>query len=361
MLNKKYLSDIISVIQKYKGAFMNILVTGGAGFIGSNFIYYELENHRKDKIICLDKLTYAGNLSTLENALKNKNFEFYRGDICDEKCVENIFESEKIDIVVNFAAESHVDRSISEPTLFFKTNVIGTQILLEACKKYGIKRFHQISTDEVYGELPLDRKDLLFTEETPLCASSPYSASKASADLLVMSYHKTFGLPVSVSRCSNNYGPYQFPEKLIPLIIMRAMSNEQIPIYGKGENVRDWIFAEDHCNAIDKIIRSGRAGEIYNIGANNERSNLEIVSTVLEKLKKPKSLISFVKDRPGHDLRYAVNSSKIQQELGWRAETDFLDGLEKTIEWYIQNEKWTDSIVTKEYENYFNKIYGSRF
>ena len=338
-----------------------ILVTGGAGFIGSNFIYYELENHRKDKIICLDKLTYAGNLSTLENALKNKNFEFYRGDICDEKCVENIFESEKIDIVVNFAAESHVDRSISEPTLFFKTNVIGTQILLEACKKYGIKRFHQISTDEVYGELPLDRKDLLFTEETPLCASSPYSASKASADLLVMSYHKTFGLPVSVSRCSNNYGPYQFPEKLIPLIIMRAMSNEQIPIYGKGENVRDWIFAEDHCNAIDKIIRSGRAGEIYNIGANNEMSNLEIVSTVLEKLKKPKSLISFVKDRPGHDLRYAVNSSKIQQELGWRAETDFSDGLEKTIEWYIQNEKWTDSIVTKEYENYFNKIYGSRF
>ncbi len=340
---------------------MNILVTGGAGFIGSNFIYYELENHRKDKIICLDKLTYAGNLSTLENALKNKNFEFYRGDICDEKCVENIFESEKIDIVVNFAAESHVDRSISEPTLFFKTNVIGTQILLEACKKYGIKRFHQISTDEVYGELPLDRKDLLFTEETPLCASSPYSASKASADLLVMSYHKTFGLPVSVSRCSNNYGPYQFPEKLIPLIIMRAMSNEQIPIYSKGENVRDWIFAEDHCNAIDKIIRSGRAGEIYNIGANNERSNLEIVSTVLEKLKKPKSLISFVKDRPGHDLRYAVNSSKIQQELGWRAETDFSDGLEKTIEWYIQNEKWTYSIVTKEYENYFNKIYGSRF
>lgn len=340
---------------------MNILVTGGAGFIGSNFIYYELENHRKDKIICLDKLTYAGNLSTLENALKNKNFEFYRGDICDEKCVENIFESEKIDIVVNFAAESHVDRSISEPTLFFKTNVIGTQILLEACKKYGIKRFHQISTDEVYGELPLDRKDLLFTEETPLCASSPYSASKASADLLVMSYHKTFGLPVSVSRCSNNYGPYQFPEKLIPLIIMRAMSNEQIPIYSKGENVRDWIFAEDHCNAIDKIIRSGRAGEIYNIGANNERSNLEIVSTVLEKLKKPKSLISFVKDRPGHDLRYAVNSSKIQQELGWRAKTDFSDGLEKTIEWYIQNEKWTYSIVTKEYENYFNKIYGSRF
>lgn len=340
---------------------MNILVTGGAGFIGSNFIYYELENHRKDKIICLDKLTYAGNLSTIENALKNKNFKFYMGDICDEKCVENIFESEKIDIVVNFAAESHVDRSISEPTLFFKTNVIGTQILLEACKKYGIKRFHQISTDEVYGELPLDRKDLLFTEETPLCASSPYSASKASADLLVMSYHKTFGLPVSVSRCSNNYGPYQFPEKLIPLIIMRAMSNEQIPIYGKGENVRDWIFAEDHCNAIDKIIRSGRAGEIYNIGANNERLNLEIVSTVLEKLKKPKSLISFVKDRPGHDLRYAVNSSKIQQELGWRAETDFSDGLEKTIEWYIQNEKWTDSIVTKEYENYFNKIYGSRF
>ena len=245
--------------------------------------------------------------------------------------------------------------------MFFKTNVIGTQILLEACKKYGIKRFHQISTDEVYGELPLDRKDLLFTEETPLCASSPYSASKASADLLVMSYHKTFGLPVSVSRCSNNYGPYQFPEKLIPLIIMRAMSNEQIPIYSKGENVRDWIFAEDHCNAIDKIIRSGRAGEIYNIGANNERSNLEIVSTVLEKLKKPKSLISFVKDRPGHDLRYAVNSSKIQQELGWRAETDFSDGLEKTIEWYIQNEKWTYSIVTKEYENYFNKIYGSRF
>ena len=340
---------------------MNILVTGGAGFIGSNFIYYELENHRKDKIICLDKLTYAGNLSTIENALKNKNFKFYMGDICDEKCVEKIFECEKIDIVVNFAAESHVDRSISEPTLFFKTNVIGTQILLEACKKYGIKRFHQISTDEVYGELPLDRKDLLFTEETPLCASSPYSASKASADLLVMSYHKTFGLPVSVSRCSNNYGPYQFPEKLIPLIIMRAMSKEQIPIYGKGENVRDWIFAEDHCNAIDKIIRSGRAGEIYNIGANNERSNLEIVSTVLEKLKKPKSLISFVKDRPGHDLRYAVNSSKIQQELGWRAETDFSDGLEKTIEWYIQNEKWTDSIVTKEYENYFNKIYGSRF
>lgn len=356
------MSDIIHISkQKNKSDFMNILVTGGAGFIGSNFIYYELENYPDDKIICLDKLTYAGNLSNLDNAFKNENFKFYKGDICDEKCVESIFNDEKIDIVVNFAAESHVDRSISEPTVFFKTNVIGVQTLLEVCKKYGVKRFHQISTDEVYGELPLDRKDLLFTEKTTLSASSPYSASKASADLLVLSYFRTFGLPVTVSRCSNNYGPYQFPEKLIPLVILRAMKDEQIPIYGKGENVRDWIFVKDHCIAVDSIIRYGTSGEIYNIGANNEMSNLEIVNLILEQLKKPKSLISFVKDRPGHDLRYAINSSKIEQELGWCAETDFLTGLKKTVEWYIENEKWINSIITEDYINYFDKMYSEKF
>ncbi len=318
---------------------MRIIVTGGAGFIGTNFIYYELNNHPEDEIICIDNLTYAGNLNNLQGALENLNFSFIKADITDEDKIDLIFDKYRPDIVVNFAAESHVDRSISDPTIFIKTNVIGTQVLMNASRKYNVSRFHQVSTDEVYGDLPLDKPELLFLESSPVKTSSPYSSSKASADLLVMSYFRTFGLPVTISRCSNNYGPYQFPEKLIPLMIGKAINDEKLPVYGDGKNVRDWIYVDDHCSAIDTIIRKGKPGEIYNVGSNNEKNNLEIVNTILDMLNKPKKLISFVADRPGHDLRYAIDSSKIKKELGWCPLTTFSEGMRKTIDWYLEQDK----------------------
>ncbi len=339
---------------------MNILVTGAAGFIGSNFAYYTLKNHPEDTVICFDALTYAGNMSTLEEALKNPNFIFVKGDIADRECVEKTFETYKPDIVVNFAAESHVDRSITDPELFLRTNILGTQKLMDACRKYGITRYHQVSTDEVYGDLPLDRPELFFTEETPIHASSPYSASKASADLLVLAYHRTYGLNVTVSRCSNNYGPYHFPEKLIPLMISRALNDESLPVYGTGENVRDWLYVEDHCSAIDLIIRKGKDGEIYNIGGHNERTNLEVVKTVLRELDKPESLITFVSDRPGHDRRYAINPEKIHRELGWLPKTSFEEGIKKTVKWYLANRKWWEDIISGEYRSYYEKMYSNR-
>lgn len=339
---------------------MNIIVTGGAGFIGANFVYYELEKHPEDRIICLDKLTYAGNLETLEEAMKNPNFRFVKGDIADKEFVEKLFEEEKPDIVVNFAAESHVDRSIEDPGIFLKTNILGTQVLMDACRKYGIKRYHQVSTDEVYGDLPLDRPDLFFTEETPIHTSSPYSSSKAGADLLVLAYHRTYGLPVTISRCSNNYGPYHFPEKLIPLMISRALADESLPVYGKGENVRDWLYVKDHCVAIDLVMREGKVGEVYNIGGHNEKSNLEVVKIILDKLDKPESLITYVTDRPGHDMRYAIDPTKIHEELGWLPETKFEDGIEQTIEWYLNNKEWWKNILSGEYQNYFEKMYKEK-
>ncbi len=339
---------------------MNIIVTGGAGFIGSNFIFYELKTHPEDRIICYDKLTYAGNLETLASVINKENFRFVKGDISDKESVEKLFEEEKPDIVVNFAAESHVDRSIENPGVFLVTNIIGTQVLMDACRKYGIKRYHQVSTDEVYGDLPLDRPDLFFTENTPIHTSSPYSSSKAGADLLVLAYYRTYGLPVSISRCSNNYGPYHFPEKLIPLMISRALADEPLPVYGKGENVRDWLYVEDHCAAIDLVIRKGRAGEVYNIGGHNEKSNLEVVKTILKKLNKPESLITFVTDRPGHDMRYAIDPSKIHNELGWLPKTKFDDGIELTIKWYLENQDWWKRIISGEYRNYFERFYGEK-
>ncbi len=339
---------------------MNIIVTGGAGFIGGNFVYYELKNHPEDRIICLDKLTYAGNLSTLEEAMKNPKFRFVKGDIADRECVNQLFEEEHPDIVVNFAAESHVDRSIEDPGIFLQTNVLGTGVLMDACRTYGIKRYHQVSTDEVYGDLPLDRPDLFFTEETPIHTSSPYSASKASADLLVLAYHRTFHLPVSITRCSNNYGPFHFPEKLIPLMISRALADEALPVYGKGENVRDWLYVEDHCAAIDLVIRKGREGEVYNIGGHNERTNLEVVKTILKELGKPESLITYVTDRPGHDMRYAIDPAKIHAELGWLPQTKFDDGIHRTVQWYLENRTWWEQILSGEYRNYFDNMYGKR-
>ena len=339
---------------------MNIIVTGGAGFIGANFVYYELEKHPEDRIICLDKLTYAGNLETLEEAMKNPNFRFVKGDIANQEFVEKLFEEEKPDIVVNFAAESHVDRSIEDPGIFLKTNILGTQVLMDACRKYGIKRYHQVSTDEVYGDLPLDRPDLFFTEETPIHTSSPYSSSKAGADLLVLAYHRTFGLPVTITRCSNNYGPYHFPEKLIPLMISRALADESLPVYGKGENVRDWLYVKDHCAAIDLVMRKGKVGEVYNVGGHNEKSNLEVVKIILDKLGKPESLITYVTDRPGHDMRYAIDPTKIHNELGWLPETKFEDGIEQTIEWYLNNKEWWENILSGEYQNYFDKMYKEK-
>lgn len=339
---------------------MKLMVTGGAGFIGSNFIYYELKHHPEDTILCLDKLTYAGNLSTLEPAMKNSKFQFIRGDIADREFVNALFQKEKPDLVINFAAESHVDRSIEDPGIFLQTNILGTGVLMDACRTYGIKRYHQVSTDEVYGDLPLDRLDLFFTEETKLHTSSPYSASKASADLLVLAYYRTFHLPVSITRCSNNYGPYHFPEKLIPLMISRALAGEPLPVYGKGENVRDWLYVEDHCAAIDLVIRKGREGEIYNIGGHNERTNLEVVKTILKELKKPESLITYVTDRPGHDMRYAIDPEKIHKELGWLPQTKFEDGIRLTIKWYLEHRQWWENILSGEYKNYFNTMYGKR-
>lgn len=339
---------------------MKILVTGGAGFIGSNFVYYELDNYPNDEVICLDKLTYAGNLETLEVAMKNPKFKFVKGDIADRAFVDELFASEKPDVVVNFAAESHVDRSIENPEIFLQTNVIGTSVLMDACCKYGNIRYHQVSTDEVYGDLPLDRPDLFFTETTPLHTSSPYSASKASADLLVQAYYRTYKLPVTISRCSNNYGPYHFPEKLIPLMIANALNDKKLPVYGKGENVRDWLYVEDHCSAIDLIIRKGKIGDVYNIGGHNERTNLEVVKTIIKELGKSEDLIEFVTDRPGHDRRYAIDPTKIHNELGWLPATKFDDGIKKTIDWYLTHKSWWEKIISGEYKDYYDKMYKNR-
>lgn len=339
---------------------MKILVTGGAGFIGSNFVYYELDDYPNDEVICLDKLTYAGNLETLEVAMKNPKFKFVKGDIADRAFVDELFASEKPDVVVNFAAESHVDRSIENPEIFLQTNVIGTSVLMDACRKYGNIRYHQVSTDEVYGDLPLDRPDLFFTETTPLHTSSPYSASKASADLLVQAYYRTYKLPVTISRCSNNYGPYHFPEKLIPLMIANALNDKKLPVYGKGENVRDWLYVEDHCSAIDLIIRKGKIGEVYNIGGHNERTNLEVVKTIIKELGKSEDLIEFVTDRPGHDRRYAIDPTKIHNELGWLPATKFDDGIKKTIDWYLTHKSWWEKIISGEYKDYYDKMYKNR-
>ena len=338
---------------------MKIIVTGGAGFIGGNFVYYLLKNS-DDEVICYDKLTYAGNLETLKDAQDNPNFKFIRGDIANREQVYKMFEEEKPDVVVNFAAESHVDRSIEDPELFLRTNIIGTSILLDACKKFGIKRFHQVSTDEVYGDLPLDRPDLFFTETTNLHTSSPYSASKASADLLVQAYQRTYQIPATISRCSNNYGPYHFPEKLIPLMIINALNNKKLPVYGVGANVRDWLFVEDHCAAINLILRKGKVGEVYNIGGHNERTNLEVVKTILKILGKGEDLIEFVTDRKGHDLRYAIDPTKIENELGWTPQTKFDDGIKKTVAWYLDNRDWWEKIISGEYQNYYAKMYGNR-
>lgn len=339
---------------------MTILVTGGAGFIGSNFIFYLLKKYPDYRIVCLDKLTYAGNLSTLSCVLEERNFRFVRLDICDREGVFRLFEEERPDIVVNFAAESHVDRSILDPGIFLQTNILGTAALMDACRKFGIRRFHQVSTDEVYGDLPLTRPDLFFTEETPLHTSSPYSASKASADLLVLAYHKTYRLPVTISRCSNNYGPYQFPEKLIPLMIINALHEKPLPVYGTGENVRDWLYVEDHCKAIDLILHKGREGEVYNVGGHNERKNIDIVRLICKALGKSESLITYVADRKGHDLRYAIDPTKIHTELGWLPETKFEDGIQKTIQWYLNNKSWWQEIISGEYRNYYHRMYGDR-
>ena len=339
---------------------MTIIVTGGAGFIGSNFVFHMLQAHPDYRIVCLDKLTYAGNLSTLEPVLQQDNFRFVKADICDRQALDELFQEEKPDIVVNFAAESHVDRSIENPGIFLETNIMGTAVLMDACRKYGIQRYHQVSTDEVYGDLPLDRPDLFFTEETPLHTSSPYSSSKASADLLVMAYYRTYGLPVTISRCSNNYGPYHFPEKLIPLMIANALADKPLPVYGNGENVRDWLYVEDHCRAIDLIIHAGKVGEVYNVGGHNEKSNIDIVRIICQELGKPESLIVHVEDRKGHDRRYAIDPAKIHRELGWLPETKFEDGIKKTIKWYLEHKKWWQDIINGEYQEYYAKMYGSK-
>ena len=339
---------------------MTIIVTGGAEFIGSNFVFHMLQAHPDYRIVCLDKLTYAGNLSTLEPVLQQDNFRFVKADICDRQAVDKLFQEEKPDIVVNFAAESHVDRSIENPGIFLETNIMGTAVLMDACRKYGIQRYHQVSTDEVYGDLPLDRPDSFFTEETPLHTSSPYSSSKASADLLVMAYYRTYGLPVTISRCSNNYGPYHFPEKLIPLMIANALADKPLPVYGNGENVRDWLYVEDHCRAIDLIIHNGKVGEVYNVGGHNEKRNIDIVRIICQELGKPESLIVHVEDRKGHDRRYAIDPAKIHRELGWLPETKFEDGIKKTIKWYLEHKKWWQDIINGEYQEYYAKMYGSK-
>jgi len=339
---------------------MKYLITGGAGFIGTNFIYYVLENHPENEYVCVDKLTYAGNIKNLEKAMKHKNFRFFKADIVDRKFIFDLFEKERFDIVVNFAAESHVDRSIENPDVFLVTNVLGTQVLLDASRRFGVKRFHQISTDEVYGDLPLDRPDLKFKETDNLKPSSPYSASKASADLLVLAYYRTYGLPVTISRCSNNYGPYQFPEKLIPLMIINTMNARELPVYGTGQNVRDWIYVTDHCEAIDIIIQNGREGEVYNIGGNSEKRNIDVVKMIIQKLEKSESLIKFVKDRPGHDLRYAMDTSKMKAEFGWKPKVNFEKGIEKTIEWYLANKEWWQGVINGDYMEYYERMYGER-
>ena len=337
-----------------------IVVTGGAGFIGSNFVYYMLNKYPDYKIICVDCLTYAGNLSTLKDALKNPNFRFEKLNICDKKGIKKLFAEVKPDIVVNFAAESHVDRSIEGPEIFVNTNIKGTQTLMEVCRELNIPRYHQVSTDEVYGDLPLDRPDLFFTETTPIHASSPYSASKAGADLLVLAYCRTYKFPATISRCSNNYGPYHFPEKLIPLMIINALADKPLPVYGDGLNVRDWLYVEDHCKAIDLIIHNGKIGEVYNVGGHNEMANIDIVKLILKKLDKPETLITFVEDRKGHDRRYAIDPTKIHNDLGWLPDTKFADGIEKTVDWYLNHKDWWEEIISGEYQNYYAKMYGGK-
>lgn len=331
------------------------LVTGGAGFIGGNFLHIMVNRYPNDQYVCIDALTYAGNMETLEPIMNKPNFKFVHENICNREAVFKLFEEEHFDYVINFAAESHVDRSIENPEIFLKTNILGTQVLMDACRKYGIKRYHQVSTDEVYGDLPLDRPDLYFTEETPIHTSSPYSASKAGADLLVLAYHRTFKLPVTISRCSNNYGPYHFPEKLIPLMIQKALKNEPLPVYGNGSNVRDWLYVGDHCNAIDLIVRNGKDGEVYNIGGHNERSNLEVVKTILKALNKPETLITYVKDRPGHDLRYAMDPTKIETELGWKPEFNFDSGIQETIKWNLNHQDWINHVESGEYMKWMER------
>lgn len=335
---------------------MKLLVTGGAGFIGSNFVLYMLKQHPEYEIVNIDALTYAGNLENLKSIEDHSNHTFVRADITDAQAIDQLMQ-QGIDVVVNFAAESHVDRSILEPEVFVKTNVLGTQVLLDAAKKYNVTKFVQVSTDEVYGSLG---ETGLFTEETPLQPNSPYSASKAGGDLLVRAYHETFGLPVNITRCSNNYGPYQFPEKLIPLMISRALSDQQLPVYGDGLNIRDWLYVEDHCSAIDLVIHQGKLGEVYNIGGNNERTNVHIVKTVLEELGKPESLISYVQDRPGHDRRYGIDPTKTMNELGWKPNHSFETGIKETIRWYLDNKEWWTRIQSGEYQQYYAKQYGSR-
>ena len=334
---------------------MKFLVTGGAGFIGSNFMHYEVKKYKEDTFVCLDALTYAGNYNNIKDLETYDNFKFVKGDITDREFIFKLFSEENFDIVINFAAESHVDNSIKNPEIFLTTNIIGTSVLMDACREYGIKRYHQVSTDEVYGDLPLDRPDLLFTEETPIHTSSPYSSSKASADLLVMAYARTYGLPVTISRCSNNYGPYQFPEKLIPVVISKALNNEKIPVYGTGENVRDWIHVIDHNIGVDKIVRNGREGEVYNLGGHSERSNLDVVKTILRLMNKSEDLITFVSDRKGHDLRYAIDSSKAEKELGWELTYNFEDGIMETVEWYMDNRDWIENILNGEYSKAYKE------
>lgn len=330
---------------------MKYLITGGAGFIGSNFMHYMTETYPEDMFVCIDALTYAGNYNNIKELEKRDNFKFVHGDITDRELIDNLFNEEHFDYVINFAAESHVDNSIKNPGIFLTTNILGTQVLMDACRKYGIKRYHQVSTDEVYGDLPLDRPDLLFSESNPIKTSSPYSASKASADLLVLAYARTFGLPVTISRCSNNYGPYQFPEKLIPVVISKALNNEPIPVYGKGENVRDWIHVHDHNVGVDLIVKHGRNGEVYNLGGHSERTNLEVVKTILKQLGKSENLITFVTDRPGHDLRYAIDSTKSEKELGWDRTYTFEDGIKETVNWYVNNQEWINNIKSGDYKN----------
>lgn len=337
-----------------------ILVTGGAGFIGANFIYMLLDERPDWEVVCVDALTYAANIHTLNEALKNPRFKFYKENICNREGIYSIFEAEKPDIVVNFAAESHVDRSIENPALFLEVNILGTQVMLDACRKYNIERFHQVGTDEVYGDLPLDRPDLFFTENTPLHTSSPYSTSKAAADLLVLSYHRTYALPVSISRCSNNYGPYQFPEKLIPLMINNALHDKALPVYGQGLNVRDWLYVKDHCRGILAVLEKGGVGEVYNLGGHNEFANIDIVKIILKELGKSEDLITYVKDRQGHDLRYAINPEKANKELGWMPETIFKDGIKKTIDWYLSHKDWMAECTSGDYVNYYKEMYGNR-
>ena len=339
---------------------MKMFITGGAGFIGSNFIFYMRKTHPDYDLVCLDKLTYAGNLETLAPVMNDPKFKFVRIDIADRKAVYDLFEAEKPDVVVNFAAESHVDRSIENPAVFLETNVMGTQVLLDACRLFGVSRFHQVSTDEVYGDLPLDRPDLFFTEQTPIHTSSPYSASKASADLLCNAYFRTYGLPITISRCSNNYGPYQFPEKLIPLMIANCTANKPLPVYGQGLNVRDWLYVEDHCSAIDLILQGGKEGLVYNIGGHNEMRNIDIVKLIVHALDKSEDLITYVTDRKGHDMRYAIDPTFIHNELGWLPETKFENGIVKTIQWYMDNKPWWENIINGEYKTYYERMYGNR-